>query len=258
MDTAVRRPRHEVAHEQRLSTLYGWQVERANKTLEEMIRSFVITSHTDWDEYLDCAEFVINKAKAASTGCAPFDLVYYHEPMSPPDRVLFQGLPLLKSRLNSGTDNGTTKVSKALSSNLAGREYAIQWVLRYRQAKIALQASKGRMKDMADRKRTGRILEVGNLALLSTKHLGLKRPHRSRKFCSLYIGPFKVLKRVGRSAYELEMPAGSKLHPVFHISKLWKYKTDVGRAQIVPTPIWLDQEELAEVQDRLDCRGTVG
>lgn len=234
------------------------QVERANKTLEEMIRSFVNSSHTDWDEYLDCAEFAINKAKAAATGCAPFDLVYYHAPMSPPDRMLFQGLPLLKSRMSPETDTGKNKSTKNLRSNRAGREYAIQWVLRYRQAKVALQAAKARMKDMTDHKRTDRILEVGDLALLSTKNLGLKRPHRARKFCPLFVGPFKVLKRIGRSAYELDLPADSKLHPVFHISKLWKYKTDVGRAQVEPDPIWLDQEELAEVQDVLNCRGTAG
>ena len=68
------------------------QVERFNKTLEEMLRSYVNNSHNDWDVWLDCAEFAANKAKAAATGFCPFELVYQHTPMSPPERMLENSL----------------------------------------------------------------------------------------------------------------------------------------------------------------------
>ena len=61
------------------------QVERMNKVLEEALRSYVDVLHTDWDEWLDCAEFANNKSVAASHGMTPFSLVYHHEPLSPPD-----------------------------------------------------------------------------------------------------------------------------------------------------------------------------
>jgi hypothetical protein len=35
-----------------------------------------------------------------------------------------------------------------------------------------------------------------------------------------YYGPFKVIKRVSEVAYELELPVGSTVHPVFHVSQL--------------------------------------
>ena len=61
---------------------------------------------------------------------------------------------------------------------------------------------------------------VGQKVLLSTKNLRLKLP---RKLQDQYVGPFEVLKRVGPTAYKLDLSNSSALktiHPVFHISLL--------------------------------------
>ena len=48
-----------------------------------------------------------------------------------------------------------------------------------------------------------------------------------------YIGSYKILKRTGKVAYELELPAKlAAVHPIFHISLLKKCVGDV--AFIVP------------------------
>ena len=42
-----------------------------------------------------------------------------------------------------------------------------------------------------------------------------------------YIGPFKVLERVGIVAYRLALPSSlSSVHDVFHVSMLQKYTPD--------------------------------
>jgi hypothetical protein len=72
-------------------------VERFNQVVEEMLRHFVSPTHDDWDEYLDCAEFAFNKSHSTSLKCSPWELVHPFQPLSPPEHVLLQGLPVQKS-----------------------------------------------------------------------------------------------------------------------------------------------------------------
>ena len=56
---------------------------------------------------------------------------------------------------------------------------------------------------------------------------GVVRFGKQRKLASGYIGPFKVLERVGTVAYRLLLPPSlSGVHKVFHVSMFRKYTPD--------------------------------
>jgi hypothetical protein len=44
----------------------------------------------------------------------------------------------------------------------------------------------------------------------------------SEKLKPKFYGPYRIMRRVGEVAYELELPKGSKIHNVFHVSCLKK------------------------------------
>ena len=53
------------------------------------------------------------------------------------------------------------------------------------------------------------------------------RFNKRRKLSSRYIGPFKVLERVGTVTYRFALPPSlSSVDAVFHVSMLWKYTPD--------------------------------
>ncbi|KAK8506888.1 hypothetical protein V6N12_046249 [Hibiscus sabdariffa] len=83
----------------------------------------------------------------------------------------------------------------------------------------------------ADSKRRDIRYEVGNKIFLKVspwkKSLEVGK---KGKLSPRYIGPFEVLEKVGHVAYRLALPPGfDKIHNVFHVSMLRKYRLDPSR-----------------------------
>ena len=65
---------------------------------------------------------------------------------------------------------------------------------------------------------------------------------------SRFIGPFRILERIGPVAYRLELPPKlSQIHNVFHVSMLNKYISDPSHVLESP-PIELEENLSFEVQ----------
>ena len=73
------------------------------------------------------------------------------------------------------------------------------------------------MADYANRSRWAVDVTVGKFAWLSTAHLRLPAK-LSRKLAAKWAGPFKVLSQVGAVSFRLDLPAGWRIHSVFHAS----------------------------------------
>ena len=76
----------------------------------------------------------------------------------------------------------------------------------------------------------------------------------SKSFSQHRTSPFTILDPIGILAYCLDLPESiSKIHAVFHVSKLKPYKAS-GRAQPPPVPIEIEGELEYEVERILDKR----
>lgn len=77
-------------------------------------------------------------------------------------------------------------------------------------------------KKFADRNRSEHVFQVGEQVLLKLQPYVQKSvaSHPCAKLAFKFFGPFSVTARIGPSAYKLDLPPDSRIHPVFHVSQL--------------------------------------
>lgn len=80
------------------------------------------------------------------------------------------------------------------------------------------------MKHQADKKRSDRVFHAGDVVFMKLQPYiqSSVAPRAHHKLLFKYYGPYKVLERIGPSAYRLQLPPHSRIHPVLHVSQLKK------------------------------------
>jgi hypothetical protein len=87
-----------------------------------------------------------------------------------------------------------------------------------------LRVAQSRQKSYADHRRRELIFEVGDFVYLKVSPMrGLRCFKVGGKLAPRFIRPFKILKKRGEVAYQLQLPPQlSDVHDLFHVSQLKK------------------------------------
>jgi hypothetical protein len=209
------------------------QTERANAVLEQYLRAYVSYLQDDWVEWLPLAEFASNSARSETTQATPFLANYGFHP-----RMGFE--PIQPANKPGAQD------AEDFSNHMQRIMEYVHSEMKYAQA---------RQEEQANRKRTpARRFVEGQFVWLDSRHIKTLRPQKKLDWKQL--GPFRIKKVISSHAYELELPASMRIHPVFNVSLLRPAADDPlpGQVQDAPPPIEVDGLEEWEVDEIVDSR----
>ncbi|GKE54063.1 hypothetical protein Tco_1489219, partial [Tanacetum coccineum] len=141
-------------------------------------------------------------------------------------------------------------------SSLIGPELVQETTDKVVVIKDRLQAARDRQKSYADNRHKPLEFEVGDRVMLEVSPWkGVVYFGKKGKLASRYVGPFKILERIGTVAYRLRLPEElSGVHDTFHVSTLKKCLADAS-LHVPLNEIKVDKtlrfiEEPAEILDR--------
>ncbi|KAJ0863857.1 putative nucleotidyltransferase, Ribonuclease H [Helianthus annuus] len=179
------------------------QSERTIQTLEDMLRACVMDLGGSWDTHLPLVEFSYNNSYHTSIKAAPFEALYGRKCRSP----------------LCWADAGDKR--------MVGPELVQETTDKIAQIRERIKAARDRQKSYADPKRKSVEFEVGDKVLLKVSPWkGVVRFGKRGKLNPRYIGPFRILRRIGTVAYKLELPEElNGVHDTFHVSNLKKSPT---------------------------------
>ncbi len=205
-------------------------VERFNQTLKNMLRKFVADTGRDWDKWLPFVLFAYREVPQASTGFAPFKLIYGWQVQGP--------LDLLKKGWEEKP--ASKKEEKGI----------VQYVLEMRdrleqnreQAKENLQEKQQVQKRWYDQHARLRQFQPGQKVLLLL-------PTSTSKLLAKWQGPYTVVCKMGPVTYEVHHPDKGKARQIYHVNLLKEWKVPPGKGpetSLLVRKVEVEEEEEAE------------
>lgn len=224
------------------------QSERTNQTVEVVLRTMLADhdsygkGHAEWDQLLGDAEFAINTSVSRSTGTTPFNMLYGVSPPAELAALPYEG--------NDGVEPDEAAQVFVNRRNEARQE-----------ARELLHLAQARMAKYFDNNHS--LPQVGTqvwLRLVCTAQKGYRLQHGS-KLDVVKQGSFSVLRKVGKLAFELELPDQMKIHPMISVAHLEPADPGPYSRKQMPLAQLVDGNEERFIIDRIlakKCRKTPG
>ena len=158
-----------------------------------MLRACVLEFKRSWVKYLSLVEFAYNNSYQASIGMAPFEALYGRKCRTP---ICWN------------------EVRQRKINNLELIEVSSEKIRIIRER---LKVTQDRQKSYADVRRKKLEFKVDNMVFFKVAPWkGVIRFRKRGKLNPKYIGPFRIVERIGPVAYRLELPSElSRIHNVF-------------------------------------------
>jgi len=176
------------------------QIEIANSSLKQFLRSYVNYNQDDWVEFLPSAEFETNSAVNESTRLSPFEATKGYVPKAgfePPAPIAHR----LPHKHKTDAQKADALVKRVLSMQAELKEQ-----LKWSQALMKLHADKTRL--------PAPMMREGDLVMVDARFIKTQRPNQSLDHKNE--GPFCVKRIINDHSYELELPETMKVFPVFY------------------------------------------
>ena len=157
-----------------------------------------------WDRHIPLVEFMYNNSFQSSIGMAPYEALYGRKCRT----------PLCWTELSE---------KKVIGPDLIQETEEKVKMIRER-----LKVANDRHKSYADMKRKDIRYEIDETVFLKlSPWKKVMRLGKNGKLSPRFISPYEVIEKVGPMAYRLALPPDlEKICNVFHVSMLWRYRSD--------------------------------
>ncbi|KAK4158829.1 hypothetical protein QBC43DRAFT_195406, partial [Cladorrhinum sp. PSN259] len=189
--------------------------ERKNQTVEIAVGFFYFDNPTaDWTEVVVPLQWHLDSAYSERIKITPHELMYGFKPNRPLEALIkpaadCEDVPVLREHLRQD-------------------------------AQLAMDFTAAAAKRRYDGKHRPVDFQPGDKVYIKLHH-GYHLPGKpSRRFSQKRVGPFKVMERVGRLAYRLDLPDSMNIYPVIsvaHLSPHPKGEDPFDRTRVPPGPV---------------------
>jgi hypothetical protein len=179
-------------------------VERFNRTLASMLSMYVDSQHQDWDRFLPYVVFAYNTTLHPATNESPFFMLYGREARLPVDVAM--GMPV---------EEGHQEQEDYVMELVKGLKRV------HEQGREALQRSQQQRENSKGAGRRVPKFSPGDQVMVRTPVIGVGL---AKKLQHQWNGPFKVLRKMGETTYEVSNAGeGSRAISVNRLKPYYEY-----------------------------------